>query len=789
MTSGNYDSKTFSPEQLAELFKGGDGVENKPAETEKISEEDNTEEIIKRISRVTSMKYSDEQLKILRHRGGMNIVACAGSGKTTILTHLLAKRVLTGEIANTNKLLCTTYSRAGAIEMEERIEKLFKQLGIRSTITVKTLHAFYLMVLKHFGFTVDVIDNSTRMRFILESCRGAGIGLGDEDLQLIDSLLSYQINNLLSDDALVKSYVYTLENVNKAQYTAIRSGYNKRKEEKRLIDFDDMQLYMYNLLVNQRREDMLAYCRAHWTDFYVDEAQDISKIQFAILRELITDHDKMVFIGDDDQCVYEWRGADPSIILDICGVYDIQRFILSTNYRCYGNIVRPAARGIANNTKRSEKTMRPFYEGGQIRVCDTGGGSLYQQSKYAYKHIRDLVMKEGVNPSDIAVLSRNNQHLSIINNLLFKNGIYCEAAQDMKFTGTAMYRDMRNVIEIAKDSRNHNITATTLWRICPYLGTRTSLAIAQLQEFTGVKISDALGYILTKHLNRKVDWNKSIKIPVTAEARIEAFMNKLSYETMNYLKIIYDLIKGKNDVKKVSGLLSLYLEGTSFIYKGQDRERSAEGMVEYILDLLKELGMRKMESFLRASEQFEKGRMAVPGDKVCMTTMHSSKGREWKHVVLFADDNITSPSFEGILNMGMRGVSIGDISANIDENRRLHYVAMTRAKEDLTIFTDKNNISVYTLEAFGIKQTDKNVANAHIISMANSGALYQDLITEAEKRIFNKESEYYYEVDISDLESDSYVDYMGEDSEEYTKGDSLDDIKIMDAISFGDDSE
>ena len=106
-------------------------------------------EVINEISRITGITYSEEQLNILKHRGGMCILACAGSGKTTVLTHLLAKRIKTGEIHDVKKLLCTTFSKAGSNEMEERLDKLLQKLGINVKVQVKTLHASYYMILRH----------------------------------------------------------------------------------------------------------------------------------------------------------------------------------------------------------------------------------------------------------------------------------------------------------------------------------------------------------------------------------------------------------------------------------------------------------------------------------------------------------------------------------------------------------------------------------------------------------------------------------------------------------------
>ena len=713
---------------------------------------------------------------------------CVVTHNTTILTHLLAKRVITGEIPDTSKLLCATYSKAGANEMDERLKKLFDRLGMKSNMTVKTLHAFYKMVLNHFGFPTEIITGKQRKKFLTESCKDAKVSLGDEDLQLIDSLLSYQVNNLMSDEAIVKSYVYTLDNVTQQQYTNVRMGYSSRKQTAGLIDFDDMQLYMYTCLVQGTRPDMIAYCRNKWTHFYFDEAQDISKIQFAIARVLITNHNNIMFIGDDDQCIFEWRGADPSIILDICGHYDIKKAVLSTNYRCCGNIVRPAAVGIVNNKRRAEKTMKPFNEGGSLRVCDTHGGSLYNQAKYAYEHIRKMVVDEGIAPETIAVLSRNNQHLAILNSMLFKDGVYCDTSAEMRLTQTNMYKDIRNVIELSSDGRNHNITALNLWRVCLYLGVRGAKVISDIQNSSNAKLSDVLGYMLNNHTRRNVDWNGTFKLPATVNARLENFCQGLQADTLDYLVYVYKLLGITEEKKRVAGFLGLYLSATEFMYKSQDRSRSIHGMIDYTLDLINKLGLDKLKAFFRASEQFESGKMVIPGQKVCMCTMHGSKGREWEHVVLFADDNVTFPSFEGIVTMNKNGVHMDDISASLDENRRLHYVAMTRAKSDLTIFTDRANVSVYTLEALGVFTPPQGTSNAHIISMATSGALYDDLVNAAQYMIFNKKSPYYYEVDISNINNaEETFNYSQEMSSSSNTGISLDSIQTGESQFAGKD--
>jgi len=728
--------------------------------------------IIDKISKATGIIYSDEQYKILKYRGGMSIDACAGSGKTTILTHLIAKRILSGEIKDANKLLFTTYSKSGAIEMEERLQVLFKNLGIKQNVTVKTMHSFYLSIIKQFGLRdISVINDRERTKFIRESALEAQVKADDDTIRILDSLLSYQVNNLLSDDALVNSYVYTLKGVSKSQYSSIRSTYSVKKQKRGLMDFDDMQLYLYDMLYRRQRDDVEYYIKSNWTDIYIDEAQDISKIQFAILRKIVSNHDKLVFVGDMDQCIYQWRGAEPSILLNINGYYDIARFTLSINYRCLGNIVRQASNGVAYNKKRIEKVIKPYKDGGSLKIYDTKTIDIYKQSKYAFNYIVKLI-NDGVNPSKIAVISRNNNHLSILNNLLFREGIYSVIAQDMKITNSEVFKDIKNLFILASNTSRSDITYKTIWKVVQYLGVKGAKFIGDFQNYTGATFKDVLKYILgisTTHLY----------VPDAIKDGTQYFMDHLNETAITYLKSLYNIFEDEQDLaRRMQRILQFYLNSMKFMYKTKDKYRIIKGIVDYISDTLSYMDMNSVKALLRVTEQFEQSNMIIPGDKVTLTTAHSAKGREWDYVIIFADDNVSFPSFEGIDQMASNNISMNDIYSVIEEERRLHYVAMTRAKIDLTIMADINNASVFLLEAIGaFGNTDYSRHMNWIIDTSHKWLIDKDIIQYA------KSSSYYNTLDMSDIRpSDVGLEYKDQDiqTEDTEKADviSLDDIQV-----------
>lgn len=714
------------------------------------------DEVIAEIQRVTGQAASDEQLKILQSTGGKCILASAGSGKTTVLTRSLAVDISTGAI-DPRKLLCTTYSKAGATEMSIRTQQLLSSLGMHCKVDVRTMHSSYYKVLRDFGIVKKVVSPGQRSMFVREACKDARVRLEDDDLETVDSLLSYQVNNLMDDKTLFNSYVFTLENISLEQYAAIRLGYSKRKQDEGFIDFDDMQMYMYMLCVSQKNPDVLNYCHNMWEYFYVDEFQDISKIQFAILRALVTDPNKLVCVGDDDQCIYQWRGADPTIIQNICAYYDLNKFILSTNYRCAGEIVKRAAVGIENNVLRSEKGMVPFNEGGNIRIIDTKA-NLCAMSQKAIDYIEFLINNLGATPDDIAILSRNNAHLGILGNMLMKRRYFVEANEGTKISGQAAFRDIKNVILMAEGTTSAEVCKAVLWRCCSYLGAAGATTMSKFMRDTNCTIKQAIGYALCHCFNYPEISDGGLNVPVRVASKLDVSLRSVATQGIESLKKMYTVLDMPDVNERIKAAIAIYEESIAYMYKTADRSRCLSGMVEYMSGLIEEMGVQKLKSFIHLTEQTEQNQlMAPPGiGRITLSTMHGAKGREWKYVILMADDNICFPSFEGINTMLSRGVSESDVSNSVDENRRLHYVAMTRAKQELAIFAPVDDLSVFTLEALGILDSKNSSYNSHIISMAKNNVLPEWVRKEIDAKIKSEQSWYYYnEPWKSEADSDS----------------------------------
>ena len=963
-------SNEYLDSLMAELAAQGVELPNDSSVNTVSSIDDKELKIITDMESITGRKFSDEQRKILEHHGNACILACAGSGKTTISVNLIAKRILTGEIKDVNRLIYTTFSKAGADEMKERLDTLMGQLGMgHIKVQVRTLHSFFLSVIHTFGLNKRIINGSERTKMVRQACKDAEYPLKDDDLMIIDNLLSYQMNNLLTNKKLVESYVNTLEDLTVEKYAIINASFRKQKDDENCMDYDDMQYYLWLWLVKWQKSDIQEqrdtavavrnYCKAVYTDFYIDEAQDVSKIQFEIIKAIVADPENknrldrnLVFIGDDDQClledtevatdsgiklikdivegdkvlsldngnivkstvintyshginnsiplvkittasgksyiatadhkvmvkipdkfmeetfsykgnkyvisdvvrefldtkksdkrddlmlriaerlpvfgylmdlphfgrvktnngyvitsamslrsgmifggldannnnsikddiivsvevvdkaelvkqdkrvyclnlasnhnyfangllthncIYQWRGSDPSIILTIGAKFNMQTFVLSTNYRCLNEIVDYAAVGIKCNNSRFDKSMNAFNKGGSVKIYPSIAEDLCSLSIAALNQIK-YWLGQGDKVSDIAVLSRNNFHLALLSNMLLREGIYCNMTEDMKLTKSYMYSDVKDIISLSEPTWKADLTAKVLWRLCRFMGANNSRIIASFQDSCALSLEDALGWLLKHFVVKDLNFSKKLNISMQAEQQMQYQMAKLSRDTTDDMLTLYNTLSSGSREDRIRALLYQYLQATSFMYKSKDKNRSIRGLVQYVINLMKKDGVDKMLEFMRVTEQLEGGKMVIPGEKLTLTTIHSAKGREWKNVIMFACDNVSQPSFDGIYGMIQDDIPMSDIFENIDEERRLFYVGNTRAKENLFVITYLQP-SIFILEALGAFKDNKGGNNATIVELVNDNQWqerYKDIIQE---KIFDSNSKYYY---------------------------------------------
>jgi len=449
-------------------------------------------------------------------------------------------------------------------------------------------------------------------------------------------------------------------------------------------------------------------------------------------------------------CIYEWRGSSPSIIQSAGTEFNIRNFVLSSNYRCKSEIVDYATRGVVQNNMRFEKGMSSNDIGGKVSIA-LGGDSycdIVKSSILALNQIKSWV-QSGKRQSQIAVLARNNCHLTALNILLIWSGIYTDSTEDMKVTKSQLYKDIRMVMRLSEDCWDANTLWKNIWKFYRYTPRAVADMLCTIQNGCACTTKDTLALVLScmgvkLKEQPKIDINSNLIGPIERKY-IKDLKLRVNAELRSTLFMLYEAMCKETESIRFKLISNIFLSGQKEVCKTYDKYREIEGVFKILTDIsTHKTDMNGLKDFLLMLEQYEKGSVGVMGDKVTLSTIHSAKGREWKNVIMFACDNAGHPNLESLRNLsyGASELELSDINAYIDEERRVFYVGNTRAKENLLIITC-NKPSVFILEALGAE-----VGNSKIIYFAEyKNAILSEYYDTIKENINNPESKYYYNLD------------------------------------------
>ena len=596
------------------------------------------------------------QYRAITHgAGAMLVLAGPGSGKTFVVTRRI-KYLIEQHHVKPEDILVITFTKAAAEEMQERFAKL--SAGKCNPVYFGTFHSVFFQILRHtYRFTAqNIIRENDKYRLLSQIIRE----LPDEILG--QAQLDYStetLQNLLSEISTVKNNGVTPQEVRSATvpqavFERIFQMYKQEMNRNKLIDFDDMVLLCRNLLAE--RPDTLKLWQQRFQYILVDEFQDICPLQYEVVRMLAKPQDNLFIVGDDDQSIYGFRGSKPEIMLNFTKEYPkAEQVLLDVNYRSRQGIVDTAARLIAHNKMRFDKAVRA-----QNRQND--GVKIYSfQSKSKQAESIALLIKQYIalpdtKYSDIAILYRTNNHTIYTADRLMREGI--------PFT---MKEKPKNIYEspVAKD-------------LIAYM--RYALYEANQEDFLRI-------------MNKPVRYIKRSTVPRGAFKMRELIDNNhaTGYVVQNILEFYDELhfIKSLNPFSAVNFIRKGVGNGTGYdaylkkqaAEKGKDVSEEFEELEE-LMRLSREfetieLWLEHIENYdaiLYEIAQQEKRLKKMNTDTVSMVTMHASKGLEWD-VVILPDVN------EGVIP---HKKAVTD--AELEEERRMFYVAMTRAKQHLFIF-------------------------------------------------------------------------------------------------------
>ena len=588
--------------------------------------------------------FNREQEEAITHKGGpLMVLAGPGSGKTLVITYRV-KWLIENAGVHPSNILVITFTRAAAEEMKKRF---FMFDGMENApVTFGTFHSVFFMILRYaYRYTAaNIIREDVKRRYIKEMTENMELEIEDENefLSGIINEISYVKGEMMS-----LSY-YHSNNCSDELFAQIYEGYEKRLREENLIDFDDMLVFCYELL--KEREDIRTLWQNKFQHILIDEFQDINKVQYEIIRMLAGKGDHLFIVGDDDQSIYRFRGARPEIMLGFEEDYpEAKKVILNTNYRCSEEIVESAEHLISHNTKRFPKNMQAA-RGSKVPITFRNLKDAGEECTDILKGIR-FYYKKGIPLEDMAVIFRTNTQPRLLVGRLMEYNIPFQMRDVIpNIFDHWIARNILTYIKLAMGNRDRKLFLQVMNRPKRYISrsmiTEAQVDLKKLKQQTFGK----------KWLYEKIDkleMDLYLLRKMEPYAAIQYIRNGIGYE--DYMNE-YEQFRRMNpdDLEEV----------LNQIQESAKEYHSFEEWFAYIESYGEEL-----------RKQMEAGRQQKSG--VTLTTMHSSKGLEYE--VVFVMD----------INEGVTPHKKAVKEADLEEERRLFYVAVTRAKTYLFLYSVK----------------------------------------------------------------------------------------------------
>lgn len=589
------------------------------------------------------MNLNPSQASAIRHKEGpMLVLAGPGSGKTLVITERTRYLIEECQISPSN-ILVITFTKAAATEMKQRFKR---RMGRDCPVTFGTFHAVFFMILKHaYHYSAEnIIKEEVKYQCIKEIVMKCGLDYEDEN-EFVTAILG-EIGMVKNAGISIANY-YS-KNCAETVFRHIFNEYQEYLYRHGLIDFDDMLVYTYELF--KERSDILAAWQRKYQYILIDEFQDINKIQYDIIKMLAGEHRNLFAVGDDDQSIYRFRGAKPEIMLHFAEDFNgAKKILLDTNYRSTEQIVTAAGNVIQHNRERFSKEIKAAGGRGAEVEFLLFEGQREENARIIWD-IQEAV-EHGAHYEDFAILFRTNTQPGLLMEQLLAYNIPFRTkdsipnlyehwiAKDLfAYIRIAMgSRERRDFLQImnrpkryiSRDSLDEPTVAFDVWEWYyeeqPWVARR----IEQLEH--DIKVLERLSpYAAINYIRKAVGYDEFLA----------------EYADYRRIKIedLYDVIEE--------------LQASAKDHKDYD------SWFAHIDAYTKEL----QEMFRQQNENRE---------SVALATLHSAKGLEYENVYLIDVNEGVMPYKKAVLDQ------------EIEEERRMFYVGMTRAKKNLHLFAVK----------------------------------------------------------------------------------------------------
>ena len=593
-------------------------------------------------------KLNDEQIKpVMDTEGAVLVIAGAGSGKTRVLTSRIAHLVEDLNVDPYN-ILAITFTNKAADEMKERLEKI---IGDISQMWVCTIHSMCVKILRKYAERLDykkdfsIYSETDKDKVLKRIIIGLGLE-SDKYLKTSKNLISSLKNKDMSTEQFARENP-RMRDV--TSYMKIIDEYNAELFRSNAMDFDDLLIKTYHLLAEQR--DVLLALSKRFRYIHVDEFQDTNFVQYNIVKLLSYANGNLFVVGDDDQSIYGWRGADINNILDFEHDFKgAKTYKLERNYRSTKKILEFANTIIANNTLRKDKVLWTDNDEGvkpELFVANEESG----EAQYTALQIKTFVQQRGYKYSDFAVLMRINALSRSYEQEFMKYGIPCKVYGGFKFFERKEIKDITAYLRILCNPLDNEAVLRVINVPKRGIGDKSIEQLVYYSEKNGLSVFDGVFDCDNLDLN------------AGAKAKIRGFKDIISKlivakETMPLLELVKEVIAKTN-------FMSCFEEDTP---ENDDKKKNVNEFLSSVEEFARLNPESPLSEYLNSITLSSDTDEINEGEFVTLATIHSVKGLEYRCVFLCGLDAEIFP---------MQRALEEDTE---EEERRLMYVAITRAR-------------------------------------------------------------------------------------------------------------
>ena len=591
--------------------------------------------------------------------GAVLILAGAGSGKTRVLTTRIGYLMEEKNVKAEN-ILAITFTNKAANEMRERVEETLEGTDTKE-MWITTFHSCCVRILRKsinkigYNRSFVIYDSPDQITLIKDCMRELNISDKAFDPKYVLSCISNAKDKLYSP----KKYMKLNEgDISKTKIGEIYALYQDRLKRNSALDFDD--LIMKTVELFNECPDVLDFYRNKFRYIMVDEYQDTSKAQYELIKLLAKQHQNICVVGDDDQSIYGWRGADIRNILEFERDYDNVKIVkLEQNYRSTQVILDAANHVIANNTERKRKRLWSDKKEGQLIKIQLAENEI-EEGDFISNTINYMRRYEDRQYKDFAVLYRANAQARSVEDALNRAGIPYNIYGGIKFYERKEIKDIIAYLRVIQNPQD-NISLKRIINVPRRgIGLRT---IEKIEDRASLK-EESIYSVL-------IDIEDNSDISRKARASISEFVDLMS--TLRSFTEVYTVSQVIEKVLDVTGYKDELLKEKN--NEGEDRLENLQELISVALEFESQSEDKSLETFLtNIALNAEPDSEEETEDRVSLMTIHSSKGLEFPVVFLAGMEERIFPIARAIQSMK---------DSDIEEERRLCYVGITRAKEEL----------------------------------------------------------------------------------------------------------